>query len=244
MDESIQSTDDTTTFIFLSWLFFFQFFFFFFYYYYYYFFIFAFIGEPRIMVDNSTDEEISKLAFEGQDGLLQHALSFLDVVTLVQTKPVNKRWRDNCTAAIIAKCHHPTPFETNALLMELLAQQESLDARRAQEDRDLFDRWEREDERRAQAVQAMFSRRATEDEAFRQTQSDVIACAKESINASSKQHEISINAVASREMKIRSDIVQYFSSGNHGNCNSNSAPENSAPNGGGQGDGTGKGTEM
>jgi hypothetical protein len=178
------------------------------------------------MVDNSTDEEISKLAFEGQDGLLQHALSFLDVVTLVQTKPVNKRWRDNCTAAIIAKCHHPTPFETNALLMELLAQQESRDARRAQEDRDLFDRWERE------------------DEAFRRTLSDVIACAKESINASSKQHEISINAVASREMKIRSDIVQYFSSGNHGNCNSNSAPENSAPNGGGQGDGTGKGTEM
>ena len=117
------------------------------------------------MVDNSTDEEISKLAFEGQDGLLQHALSFLDVVTLVQTKPVNKRWRDNCTAAIIAKCHHPTPFETNALLMELLAQQESRDARRAQEDRDLFDRWERE------------------DEAFRRTLSDVIASAKGSINA-------------------------------------------------------------
>ncbi len=50
--------------------------------------------------------------FERQDGLVLNVLSFLDVVTLVQTKQVNKRWRDHCTAAIIAKCPNPKPFET------------------------------------------------------------------------------------------------------------------------------------
>jgi surface protein len=57
-----------------------------------------------------------------EDDLAQRVLSFLDVVTLVGTKRVNRRWRELCTAAIDGKCHNPKHFESNKELRDAVEQ--------------------------------------------------------------------------------------------------------------------------
>lgn len=71
---------------------------------------------------------------ESNTGLLSHILQFLDVVTLVKTKQVNKRWKELCTKAIDNKCTTPpTPFQSKDSLedaIRIYCQNHSLDMER------------------------------------------------------------------------------------------------------------------
>lgn len=46
------------------------------------------------------------------NSLMGQILSYLDVITLVKTKQVQKRWKELCTTAIHEKCKSPRPLES------------------------------------------------------------------------------------------------------------------------------------
>ncbi|KAG7350223.1 fibronectin domain containing protein [Nitzschia inconspicua] len=70
-------------------------------------------------MNQDTDQTLIQEQFMEQDygGLMLHALSFLDVITLLQKQVVSKHFNELCTKAITAKCgkDDPKPHTNNTL---------------------------------------------------------------------------------------------------------------------------------
>ena len=79
----------------------------------------------------SNDDDDSILLYEttttahqwkDQEGgrFIVESLQYLDVVTIIQKKSINKDWQRLCTQVISNKCNKKKKFETNKELLELV----------------------------------------------------------------------------------------------------------------------------